>query len=187
MTLYQPGRSRSRGASRRRERRIAIVAACLAALCTAALVPPSTAEPLDLGALPRATLRAPVAPLGVIRLFERPATPWAEGHRGIDLAAAIGDAIVSPSVGVVTFAGRVVDRGVVTVDVGGGILSSVEPVSPTVAVGDHVWPGETLGTVSAEPGHCAPRTCVHWGVRLDGVYFNPLDVLAGFGRIVLLP
>ncbi|HEX7589745.1 MAG TPA: peptidoglycan DD-metalloendopeptidase family protein, partial [Demequinaceae bacterium] len=109
------------------------------------------------------------------------------GHRGIDLRAIEGDAIVSPGEGVVTFVGTVVDRGVVTIDHGGGLVSSIEPITATVAAGDHVDAGDPLGVVSGEPGHCAPRTCVHWGVRFQGEYVNPLDVLAGYGRIVLLP
>jgi murein DD-endopeptidase MepM/ murein hydrolase activator NlpD len=120
-------------------------------------------------------------------LFDRPETPWAPGHRGIDLAAEIGDPLVSPSSGIVTFAGTVVHRGVVTIDAGGGVLSSLEPVSPAVTVGDHVGRGDALGVVSGEAGHCVPLTCVHWGVRLDGVYMNPLDLLQGYGGIVLLP
>ncbi len=86
-----------------------------------------------------------------------------------------------------TFAGTVVDRGVVTVDHGGGLRSSVEPITPSVEIGDHVQAGELLGTVSDASGHCAPATCVHWGVRLGAEYINPLDVLVGYGRIVLLP
>jgi murein DD-endopeptidase MepM/ murein hydrolase activator NlpD len=87
----------------------------------------------------------------------------------------------------VTFAGVVVDRGVVTVDHGGTLRTSVEPIAPSVRVGDRVRAGDALGTVSDEPGHCAPATCVHWGVRFGGDYVNPLDVLEGFGPVVLLP
>jgi len=28
---------------------------------------------------------------------------------------------------------------------------------------------------------------VHWGLRLDGVYVDPLDYLEGFGPVRLLP
>jgi murein DD-endopeptidase MepM/ murein hydrolase activator NlpD len=149
--------------------------------------PAAHASRAGLVGLPAPTLEPPLAPFLSIRLFDRPAAPWAAGHRGIDLPAVEGDGIVSPGEGVVTFAGTVVDRGVVTVDHGGGLLSSVEPIAATVAVGDYVDSGDLLGVVSGDPGHCAPRTCVHWGVRFQDEYVNPLDVLAGYGRIVLLP
>jgi murein DD-endopeptidase MepM/ murein hydrolase activator NlpD len=151
------------------------------------LGPTASAAHAGRSGLPAPTLQAPLAPFLTVRLFDRPAAPWASGHRGIDLPAAEGDQIASPGDGVVTFAGTVVDRGVVTVDHGGGLLSSIEPIAPTVVVGEKVDAGDRLGVVSGEPGHCAPRTCVHWGVRLQGEYVNPLDVLAGYGRIVLLP
>jgi len=67
------------------------------------------------------------------------------------------------------------------------LRSSVEPITPSVEVGDYVRAGDVLGVVSDASGHCAPATCVHWGVRLDGEYINPLDVLVGYGRIILLP
>jgi hypothetical protein len=68
-----------------------------------------------------------------------------------------------------------------------GLISSVEPVLPDVVTGDVVTEGMLLGTVSDERGHCAPPTCLHWGVRDHGVYINPLDVLEGFGPVRLLP
>jgi murein DD-endopeptidase MepM/ murein hydrolase activator NlpD len=141
----------------------------------------------SLGGLPSPTLRAPTAPFSAVRLFDQPASPWGAGHRGVDIEAAIGDPVLAPGDGVVTFAGTVVDRGVVTVDVGAGVLSSVEPVEASVTVGQSVREGERIGTVTAEHGHCGSATCVHWGVRVQGEYVNPLDLLAGYGRIVLLP
>ncbi len=167
-------------------RALLAVAATVAAGAVA-LVSSNTGAYAALGGLPSPTLRPPIASFSAVRLFDRPATPWAAGHRGIDLRATEGDAIASPGEGEVTFAGTVVDRGVVTVDHGGGLVSSIEPIAATVAVGDHVDAGDSLGVVSGEPGHCFPRTCVHWGVRFQGEYVNPLDVLAGYGSIVLLP
>ena len=141
----------------------------------------------SVGGLPSPTLRPPAVPFSAVRLFDRPASAWGPGHRGIDIEAAAGDTIRAPGDGVVTFAGVVVDRGVVTVDHGGTLRSSVEPIAPVVVVGDHVRAGDPLGVVSDAPGHCAPATCVHWGVRFGDEYVNPLDVLVGYGRIVLLP
>ncbi len=137
--------------------------------------------------LPAPFLHSPTTPFVAVRLFDPPAAAWSPGHRGIDLDASVGDVVLAPADGTVTFAGVVVDRGVVTVDHGGALRSSVEPIAPSVQVGDRVREGEALGSVSDEPGHCAPDTCVHWGVRLGNAYLNPLDVLDGYGPVVLLP
>ncbi|WP_169746762.1 M23 family metallopeptidase [Demequina silvatica] len=132
-------------------------------------------------------LTAPVAPLRADALFVAPAAPWASGHRGVDLLAAVGQVVVAPGDGVVAFSGRVVDRGVVTVDHGGGVVTSLEPVSDAPPAGTAVARGEAFAVVGEDPGHCAPATCLHWGVRVDGVYVDPLDLLEGFGPVVLLP
>jgi murein DD-endopeptidase MepM/ murein hydrolase activator NlpD len=134
-----------------------------------------------------ASLSSPVIPFRAVHLFDRPDTPWGSGHRGIDIEASVGQEVLSPAEGVVTFSGTVVDRGVVSVRHGNGLVSSVEPVVPSVLEGQSVTAGEPLGTVSDVRGHCAPRTCLHWGVRQGGEYLNPLDVLKGFGRVRLLP
>ncbi len=132
-------------------------------------------------------LDAPVSPVRAERLFERPAKRWLAGHRGIDLEARAGQDVLSPGSGTVTFAGVVVDRGVVTVAHGAGLVSSVEPVDVNVSVGDVVGAGDVIGVVAEAPGHCTPRACVHWGVRLYGEYINPLDVMHGYGTVRLLP
>ncbi len=133
------------------------------------------------------TLSSPVAPLRALALFVAPAQPWSAGHRGIDLAASPGQEVTAPGPGVLAFAGRVVDRGVVTVDHGGGVVTSLEPVSDPPPVGTVVARGAAVGVVGDEPGHCAPVTCLHWGVRIDGTYTDPLDLLEGFGPVRLLP
>ena len=177
------------GAARAAIAALGLVPALGLAAVLALVVAGASATGADAGpaAFPAPTLESPLEPFLVARLFDRPDAPWAAGHRGIDLPATPGEDVVSPGAGVVAFAGTVVDRGVVTVDHGGGLVSSVEPVTASEAVGDRVEAGDPLGVVSGEPGHCAPRTCVHWGVRFQGEYVNPLDVLAGYGRIVLLP
>jgi len=191
--FWSPLRSRPSASRRRAARRARAGVPIRTALAIAASLGLATAVTSSTGAdaggegRPRPTLEAPLAPFLAARLFDRPDAPWAPGHRGIDLPAAQGEVVGSPGAGVVAFAGTVVDRGVVTIDHGGGLLSSVEPVSASVAVGDRVEAGDPLGVVTGEPGHCAPRTCLHWGVRLRGEYVNPLDVLAGYGSIVLLP
>ncbi|GAA4625532.1 hypothetical protein GCM10023113_18930 [Cellulomonas oligotrophica] len=124
--------------------------------------------------------------LEVQRPFEAPPQRWAAGHRGADLAAQDGDAVVAPATGVVTFAGTVVDRGVLTITHPDGRRSSVEPVRPVAAVGTAVAAGDVVAVV-AGPAHCAPLPCLHWGVREGETYVDPLALLPGAGPVVLLP
>lgn len=126
--------------------------------------------------------------LTVLRAFERPAAVWSAGHRGVDLPARAGDQVLSPADGVVSFAGLVAGRPVVTVTHPDGLRSSLEPVDATVGVGQAVTRGASIGTVdSASASHCAPSTCLHWGVRRGEVYLNPVSLLGSTGPVVLLP
>jgi murein DD-endopeptidase MepM/ murein hydrolase activator NlpD len=126
-----------------------------------------------------------VPPRQIQRGFEAPPTPYSAGHRGVDLAATTGGPVVAGADGVVSFAGVVVDRPVLSVRHDRGLVSSIEPVSTTLVAGDVVRAGDTVGVV-ASGGHCDGR-CVHFGVRLYGEYVNPMAVLAALERAVLLP
>lgn len=124
-------------------------------------------------------------PHRVIRAFLAPASPYAAGHRGLDLAARAGDPVLAPGDGVVSFAGRVVDRPVLSIAHAGDLVSTVEPVDALVAAGDRVTAGQTVGVVAAG-GHCG-EGCLHFGVRLHGRYVSPMLLLGGIPRAVLLP
>jgi len=117
--------------------------------------------------------------------YAAPAHRYGPGHRGIDLAAPGGPVVQAPGAGLVAFAGTVVDRGVVTVDHGGGWVTSVEPVEPEVAVGAVVAPGDALGRLGTG-GH-TPAGMLHVGVRHHGEYVNPLTLVRDVERAVLLP
>ncbi|GER22573.1 hypothetical protein NCCP1664_10700 [Zafaria cholistanensis] len=125
------------------------------------------------------------APPAVLKAFDPPAHDWLAGHRGADLEAAAGDTVRAPAAGTVAFAGTVVDRPVLTIDHGNGLLSSFEPVDGTPPAGTAVPAGAAVGRVGAG-GHCGGR-CVHWGLRLEGVYIDPLDTVADRRPSVLLP
>jgi murein DD-endopeptidase MepM/ murein hydrolase activator NlpD len=129
--------------------------------------------------------RWPVSPPRIVAPWVAPAGPYAAGHRGIDLAAAPGDPVIAPAPGVVTFSGVVVDRPVVTVQVGDGVMVSMEPVVAEVARGASVAAGQPLGSVG-HGGHC-DTACVHVGVRVDGAYVSPLRFFAEVPPAVLLP
>lgn len=127
-------------------------------------------------------------PPAVLRPFKPPPRPWLAGHRGVDLAGPPGTEVRSPAAGTVVFAGWVVDRPVLTVDLGQGLLSSFEPLDSSRRPGEAVGSGEVLGTVpAAGSGHCPEAACLHWGVRLNGTYVNPLDFVTDRRPSVLLP
>jgi murein DD-endopeptidase MepM/ murein hydrolase activator NlpD len=174
-------------------RRAGIALAIALALLTIGTLPAAALESLpEASALARAAAvpddpwRWPVpAPIRVVAPFRAPATPYAAGHRGIDVAAENGAVVVAPADGVVSFAGPVVDRGVVAIDHGDGVVSAIEPVEAVVAAGTAMRAGEVVGRV-ATGGHCASR-CVHFGVRVDGEYVSPFLFFGGLPRAVLLP
>lgn len=124
----------------------------------------------------------------VARPFVEPPSPWGAGHRGVDLVAGQGSSITSPADGSVSYVGHVVDRPVISVDHGSGLVSSFEPVESELEVGQAVSAGESVGELVAG-GHCTDRggSCVHWGVRLHGEYINPLLMLGDLEPSVLLP
>ncbi|CAL8972977.1 hypothetical protein CELL_01431 [Cellulomonas sp. T2.31MG-18] len=137
---------------------------------------------------PVAVYRAPVPGTpSFAHPFRAPAQRWSAGHRGMDLWLGDGMPVLAPAAGTVTFAGTVVDRGVVSVLHPDGRRSSVEPVVAAVVVGQQVGAGDVLGTLDGSGGHCAPRSCVHWGLREGDRYLDPMTVLPGGGPIVLLP
>ena len=122
----------------------------------------------------------------VLRTFDPPDKPWLTGHRGVDLGpASDGAPVTAPSDGVVTFAGVVVDRPVLTIDQGGGLRSSFEPVTSTLKAGDAVQKGQVVGTLEA--GHCSSAPCLHWGVRRGEDYINPLGFVEDMRPSILLP
>ncbi|WP_081746825.1 M23 family metallopeptidase [Arthrobacter sp. H5] len=128
----------------------------------------------------------PVSPdPAVLRHFEPPPQKWMPGHRGVDLASVEAGGILSPAGGVVAFVGTVVDRPVITLDHGDGVLSSFEPVSSSLVKGEEVTEGQVIGQLSTE-AHC-PVACVHWGVRLNGEYVNPLNYVSDRRPSILLP
>ncbi|MBO3103208.1 murein hydrolase activator EnvC family protein [Cellulomonas fengjieae] len=170
--------------------RLAVTLGTAVALLTVALVVQSSAGAAGpVGPAPSAgTYRLPVAGTAdVVRAFVPPPTPWAAGHRGVDLRSALGADVLSPVAGVVTYAGSVAGRGVVTVTDAQGRRSSLEPTVPAVRVGDLVAAGARLGAVSLDGSHCEPAACVHWGVRVGAEYVDPLALLPGAGPVVLLP
>lgn len=119
----------------------------------------------------------------VLRGFEQPAGPYGAGHRGIDIAAAVGTPVLAPAAGVVTFAGKVAGQLYVTVDHGGGLATTYSWLSAAlVRKNDTVAQGTVLGLTGAgHPGSTTPH--LHFGVKLNGVYVDPFLVLSA-GSVV---
>jgi murein DD-endopeptidase MepM/ murein hydrolase activator NlpD len=129
----------------------------------------------------------------VIRGFDPPDDPYGAGHRGIDIAAPVGTPVLAAEAGTVTFAGKVGGQLFVTINHGAGLVSSYSWVSALrVRKNDVVARGQTIalsGTghpSSGEPPH------LHFGVRLNGQYVDPLAYLSpmsvsGLIRLAPLP
>ncbi|MFJ7324712.1 murein hydrolase activator EnvC family protein [Streptomyces cyaneofuscatus] len=127
----------------------------------------------------------PVWPLAgrpaVLRGWEPPATPYGPGHRGVDLAARPGDAVVAAAAtGRVSFAGRVAGRGVLVIELAGSgvppLRTTYEPVRALVDKGAEVVAGQPVGVLETGPFHCAGG-CLHWGLRRGDAYLDPLTLL----------
>jgi hypothetical protein len=150
-------------------------------------------EPPSPGAVLASPVLAPVRPAAtgwlmplrpdptVVRGFEAPPQPWAPGHRGVDLTAGAGQEVLAPAPGRVAFSGTVVGRGVLTLEHAGGVLTSYDPVQALLPVGTSAARGQPVARLTAEPGHCGPSVCLHWGARRpEGAalaYFDPLTLL----------
>lgn len=156
-----------------------ILATSLFSLCIFVAV--AQAQPAQ--ALTSGSWSWPVAgPHSIERNYVAPPRHYAAGHRGIDLPAEPGTEVFSPADGVVSFAGLVVDREVLTID-HGTYRSSFEPLHTELVAGDQVKRGQHIGTVTAGP-HC---TCLHMGARRGDDYLSPLALLGAIAPAVLLP
>jgi murein DD-endopeptidase MepM/ murein hydrolase activator NlpD len=67
-----------------------------------------------------------------------------------------------------------------------GLRTTYEPVQPTVAAGQVVARGSLLGVLVAGHVGCPVEACLHWGLRRDEVYLDPLLLLRP-PRVRLLP
>jgi murein DD-endopeptidase MepM/ murein hydrolase activator NlpD len=118
----------------------------------------------------------------VVRGFDARAGPYGAGHRGIDIAAPMGELVLAPAAGRVVFAGPVAGTTWVSVQIAPGVLVTLGPVpDPAVRAGP-VRARSPIGRVG--PGHGGT---LHLGVRVDGVYVDPLPYLLDRPRARLAP
>ncbi|MBB6379191.1 murein DD-endopeptidase MepM/ murein hydrolase activator NlpD [Pseudonocardia eucalypti] len=148
---------------------------------------PVAAVPGWVRPVPVARFGWPLAPVpSVTRPFQPPSMPYGPGHRGADLAGVPDQPVLAPADGTIVYAAPLADRGVVAVDHADGLRTSYEPVTAAVRAGQRVSRGEPLGRLA--PGHraCPAAACLHWGLRRDGEYLDPLLLVRAL-RVRLLP
>jgi hypothetical protein len=151
--------------------------------------PPATPDPP-----PVPPLWMPVAG-AVVRGFDTRAGPFGPGHRGIDIAASVGELVRSPTAGRVVFAGRVAGTNWVSLLVAPGVLVTLGPLLDPVTTADRVRLRTPVGRVG--PGHAPPPVgraesgregvTLHLSVRVGGVYVDPLAYLVDRPRPRLAP
>jgi hypothetical protein len=154
---------------------IAVLSIIISSLVTKMPIPEIWAEPI------------PFFDDSLERDYKAPPTKYSAGHRGIDIKLAPGEAISSPANGMVSFAGLVVDRNVVSITTNYGYLASFEPACSTLKVGEKVSRGQVIAT------HCEPRpayqyhcdSCVHFSARNLFGYLSPMYLLGKLEPSVL--
>lgn len=146
------------------------------------------------GSTPAASTHTPVAgyqwPLhpkpAVLRPFDAPPHPWSAGHRGVDLAAAVGRPVFAAGAGRVSFSGVIAGRGVIAIQHPDGRRTTYEPVTDRDPEGTAEAAGDRIGSLA--PGdHCGDTPCLHWGLLVGpDDYRDPL-LLLEFRPVRLLP
>lgn len=123
----------------------------------------------------------------LIRQFQAPASTYGAGHRGVDLAAIVGQQVLAPASGTLVFNGLVARIPTLVID-HGGLRSSFQPVQSPLKVGQAVTAGSVIGVVVGETGtqagHC-PRTCLHFGVRNSTGYLDPTKLIRATSPVLL--
>jgi Peptidase family M23 len=172
-----------------------------------ASIPPLVAPPVpapDSSRLPGSpevpALWMPIAG-AVVRGFDARAGPFGRGHRGIDIDAAEGELVRAPAAGTVVFAGPVAGTTWVTLLVAPGVLVTLGPLLDPVLTAARVRARSPIGRVgpghpttpavaTQRPGAAAGQpgaVTLHLGVRVDGVYVDPLAYLVDRPRPRLAP
>jgi murein DD-endopeptidase MepM/ murein hydrolase activator NlpD len=173
-----------------------VPAAAPAALTERSVPPPPPAPDPP----PALQLWMPVAG-AVVRGFDARAGPYGPGHRGIDIAASVGELVRAPATGRVVFAGPVAGTDWVSLLVAPGVVVTLGPLLDPAVTAGRVRRGAPVGRVG--PGHTLPpvgragppvgfggsggEATLHLSVRVKGVYVDPLSYLVDRPRPRLAP
>ena len=138
-----------------------------------------------MGGAPFAAASSGIWPVtgAVVRGFDPPDVAWAAGHRGVDVAGAVGDPVRAPVAGVVTFVGNVGGKPVVVIS-HGAERTTLEPVVGEVPLGLGVAAGEVIGRLEAGHSPCPAEACLHWGLKRGEEYLNPLSLVGAPLRLL---
>ena len=121
---------------------------------------------------PSAPQLSPPVPGAVVAPFSPP------GHRGVDLRAPAGQAVLAPVAGSVTFAGQVGGHLWVTVSPEAEVRVSLGwMTSLAVEPGQSVVAGQLLGTAAGQAHDTGPADVLHVSVRLRRAYVDPAPLL----------
>ena len=151
---------------------ITVVAAALAAAASAA---PAAASQRGDAPVFRPPVDAPVADP-----YRPPQDPYGPGNRGIEYDTDPGQVVRAAAAGTVVFAGAVAGSLHVTLDHGGGVVSSYSHLQRIgVRSGAVVAPGQAVGITGER---------LHFSVRVDGDYVDPFGFIGvRRARVRLVP
>lgn len=152
--------------ARRRRRAAWLLFVPTMALALAATMPPTAAAAAAHHKRPvfRPPVDAPVADP-----FRAPEDPYGPGNRGIEYNTDPGDLVRAAASGTVRFAGPVAGALHVTLDHGGGLLSSYSYLQRiSVRTGIAIARGAVIGVAGER---------LHFGVRLHGDYTDPAALI----------
>jgi murein DD-endopeptidase MepM/ murein hydrolase activator NlpD len=113
----------------------------------------------------------------ILRHFEPPPTPYAAGHRGIDMRAPVGTPVRAANDGLVAFAGPVAGRLFVSIDHADGIRTTYSFLSAIlVKKGATVRRGDVIAASGTGDGS-SPEPHLHFGARTGDDYIDPEPLL----------
>jgi murein DD-endopeptidase MepM/ murein hydrolase activator NlpD len=168
--------------------RLVLVVLAGVMLATGALAAPSpaaaTTTPVPAVAAPEHDVHhLPPVPGEVWRPFEPPGTAYGPGHRGVDLGAEPGETVRASAAGVVVHAGAIAGTTWVSIDHAEGLRTAYGPLTALrVTAGQRVAASETIGALApGGHGHAGRDRGLHFSVRRDGIYLDPLGLLSGGG------